>query len=98
MKIYGNKAGKVDVYEIENTLEAMQDFVGGYIEPLNLGNNLIMMFDEEARFKGKQVTTILMTPIMTIEIRGDYFVARQSGSELIGLTDSDIKYLKKKGL
>lgn len=95
MRVYGCKAGQRKVYEIENNLEALQDFVDGYVETLNLGNNLIMMFDEEARFKEKAITCVLIVFNHVIEIRGNYLIVRQSGSELTDLTDNDIIEIKK---
>ena len=44
------------VVEIENTLEAMQQAVGGYIETVTYGNAAVIC-DDEGRLKGKKYNT-----------------------------------------
>mgnify|MGYP004688459185 CR=1 FL=1 len=40
------------VIDVENTLEALQKAVGGYLEAVRVGNGVIMLCDEEGRMKG----------------------------------------------
>ncbi len=40
------------IIEIENTLEALQDAVGGWIEAIYLDNNAVLICDEEGKLKG----------------------------------------------
>lgn len=40
--------------EIDNTLEAMQKIVGGYIETVTLDKNIVLICNEEGRLKGLQ--------------------------------------------
>jgi hypothetical protein len=42
-----------DVQDIPNTLEALQELVGGYIEVVELADGLVVVCDEEGRLKGK---------------------------------------------
>ena len=42
-----------DVQDIPNTLEALQELVGGYIEVVELADGLAVVCDEEGRLKGK---------------------------------------------
>jgi len=39
---------------IPNTLEGLQEAVGGYIEVVRLSDTLLAIVDEEGRLKGKQ--------------------------------------------
>lgn len=43
----------VDFVEIDNTLEAAQAIVGGYIEIVEVDDGLYMVCDEEGKLKGK---------------------------------------------
>lgn len=54
MKAIIKEVGKEPkVIDIDNTLEALQKAVGGYIEAVSVGNNVIMLCDEEGKLKGK---------------------------------------------
>lgn len=54
MKVIIKEVGKApQVTDVENTLEALQKVVGGYIEVIGLGGNLLMICDEEGKLKGK---------------------------------------------
>ena len=44
-------SGPCEVKQIENTLEALQQEVGGYIETLTLAADCCMIVDEEGRLK-----------------------------------------------
>ncbi len=41
------------ITEISNTLRALQDAVGGYIETVTIATDLVIICDEEGRIKGK---------------------------------------------
>lgn len=43
---------KPEVIDIDNTLEALQKVVGGYIEAVGLGCSWVLLCDEEGKFKG----------------------------------------------
>ena len=49
---------------IPNTLEALQDAVGGYIETVTLFEGVVMIVDEEGRLKGKRPTCKLMNEVI----------------------------------
>ena len=55
----------VDFVEIDNTLEAVQAIVGGYIEIVEVDDGLYMVCDEEGKLKGKA---------FNFELNGDYIV------------------------
>lgn len=44
---------KPQVIEIENTLQAMQKAVGGYIQVVSVGAGVVMICDEEGKLKNK---------------------------------------------
>ena len=43
------------IIEIDNTLEALQNMVGGYIETLTVFEDAALVFNEEGRLKGLPV-------------------------------------------
>ena len=43
------------IIEIDNTLEALQNLVGGYIETLTVFEDAVLIFNEEGRLKGLPV-------------------------------------------
>lgn len=69
---------------IENTLEAFQEAVGGFIETITIFEGIVMVVDEEGVLKGKKPScTLLNYPIV-----GDWL--------LVGAQDSDFTDLKEK--
>lgn len=55
---------------IANTLEALQDAVGGHIEAVTLFEGVVMLIDEEGRLKGKRPTCRLLGQ----DIVGDWLI------------------------
>lgn len=109
IRVYGIKeqGGKIikQVEDIDNSLEGMQQFVGGYIEIIYLNkgeNNLVIICDEDARSKKKPIIANYVIKARNIKniayIRGNHFVCKvQPGAdeEFVGLTDEDIKIVKR---
>ena len=54
LKIYGFKADTKGFMEIPDTLRAMQDFVGGYIEHVSLPNGLDLIVNDEGLINGSE--------------------------------------------
>lgn len=50
--------GWVKVIDIENTLEAMQEAVGGYIETVTIASNCCLICNEEGRIRNLRPQTI----------------------------------------
>ena len=77
--------------EIDGSLESMQEAVGGYIETLRLPyDNLVLVFDEEGKLKGKPFCLKVMNFMSYWDIVGDCFFCRSEGDELVGLDKTDI--------
>lgn len=63
---------------IPNTLEAMQDYVGGYIEAVTFAQDAAIICNEEGRLMGMPFNTILcgrsfVGPILIVGVDGDEF-------------------------
>lgn len=66
------------IKEIDNTLEAMQAEVGGYIETVTVCSDLVIVCDEEGLLKGLPHNTNLLGadfygPIFFCGVKGDEF-------------------------
>lgn len=80
--------GSWEVAEVENTLEALQQAVGGYIETLPVvavdsNEKAVMVMDEEGRLKGKE-------PNITIcghDIVGTVLLCGQDGDDFTDVPD-----------
>lgn len=64
--------------EIENSLEAFQTTVGGYIEVIPLTNKLVVVCNEEGKLKELPVSAVLLDPEMQPcdMLHGDLIVCR----------------------
>lgn len=85
IKVVLQNPGEISrIVTVSNTLEALQDMIGGYIEMHSLSNGLVLVMDEEGRLKGLpenvrcvQYGTIVGTVFIT---------AADDEGELISLT------------
>lgn len=54
MRVIIKEPGKPAAWrDIDNTLPALQEAVGGYIETLTFASDCVLIMDEEGRLKGK---------------------------------------------
>lgn len=88
--------------EMENTLEALQQAVGGYIEVLPIDSKAVVICDEEGKCKGLMpnrcfYTDSEMTKAVDV-IYGPFIVAYIAGDKFAGIppdeTDEYIKLFK----
>ena len=71
--------------EIDNELEAFQNIVGGYIETLPVGDDILMVVNEEGK---------LLSLLPNFAWRGDYIVGpavfcRTDGEEFVSAKEAD---------
>lgn len=71
--------------EIPNTLKAMQQEVGGYIEVVRFATGIRIVCNEEGRLQD--------LPENRFGIRGTFFLTRVRGEEFVSLTDDDLATL-----
>lgn len=80
-----------EVQEVEHTLEALQEIVGGFIEPVPcLPYPYVLVCNEEGKLDE-------LKPNFRIDgdvIHGDVFIAKVDGIDFVSLDESDIKYLQ----
>jgi len=73
--------------EIENTLEAEQKAVGGYIEVVPLDNGKLLICNEEGKLNGMQGNRRIGKDI----IAGPFFIVGSDSDEFRSLTDEEAK-------
>lgn len=79
---------------IENTLEAFQEAVGGYIETITIFEGIVLVCDEEGTLKG-------LTPscnVLGVEIVGDWLLVGAEEDEFTDLPEKDWKILRGMGI
>lgn len=73
--------------DIDGSLESMQKIVGGYIEPVLLGGDgLILVCNEEGKLRGMPKNIDIGGDVVC----GDCFICGTDGEDFIGLTDDQV--------
>lgn len=98
MKVYGFTEEAVGIMEVENSLEAEQEFVGGYIEVYCIGNKLDVVCNDEGKINGLEYRVAHIEDGSIVEvIAGDCFVCRHNDEgEFVSIKDEDVEYIKEK--
>lgn len=90
MRIVVKKVDRLpEVREIKSDLVEFQDIVGGYIECLPVGENILCVLNEEGKLKGLRPNFISGMDI----ICGDVFFCSQGREDFESLNDEQIKML-----
>lgn len=77
--------------EIPHTLTGMQQAVGGYIEPVYLDGDGVIVGNEEAKLEGLDGNRRLENGII---MAGPFFICGEAGEEFRSLTDEEVvKYM-----
>ena len=95
MKAIKFTSKEIKPIEIENTLEALQREVGGYIEVVNLGDNYVLICDEEGKLKGLNTITLMLRNKkgQLEEIVGDCLILKVAkNGDFKGLNKTEIEY------
>ena len=89
IKLVVQNPGEISrVVTVPNTLEAMQEVIGGYIETVTLPNGLVLVMDEEGRLKGlrENVRCVQFGTIV-----GRIFITAAEGESFRSLTVDEIQ-------
>ena len=89
----------ITITKIENTLEAKQEIVGGYIEHLQLTPNIGIILHDEGKLINLPPTLLLLDKNQEIldYIAGTcFFIGLEPNNEdFVSLTDESIEFLKR---
>ena len=79
------------VVEIENTLEALQDLVGGYIECITQEDGSTIICNEEGKLQGLEPCREFKVNGKTVDIiYGSFLIVGTDGEEFAGLSNEQI--------
>ncbi len=98
MLAYGFGSKENGLFEIENTLEALQGFVDGYIEVLYIGSNLCLVCNEVGKLQDMEYTAALVGDNGEVQdiIAGNCFVLRDDGEgDFESLRNGDVEEIQK---
>lgn len=91
--VYAPGCSEYQIVNVENTLSALQELVGGYIETMSLTNKCVALFDEEGRISGKEYSvTLLPRGGRPVRIVGTCVICGIRGSNF---GDVDIEHASK---
>lgn len=79
---------------IDNTLEAFQAAVGGYIETLTIFDGIVLVCDEEGTLKGRAPSC----NVCGLDIVGDWLLCGADGSDFTDLNPNAWKSLRGLGV
>ena len=83
MQIYTLNNRKFVMTEIENTLEAMQEFVNGPIEVINITDEILLVCNEEGKMRGLTPSAfIIRSQEVQDIIVGNFFLCREDGEDI----------------
>ena len=74
--------------EMENTLQALQKAVGGYIETVRITSDACLICNEKGRLMGLEPN-----PVMGISLVGPVLCVGVNGDEFCSLTDEGAEFL-----
>ncbi len=90
MRIVVKKAGHYpELKEVRGTLENLKEIVGGYIECIQISNNIICVCNEEGKLMGLTPNFIFNDDIIV----GDVFFCAGAEEELTSLSTYDANWL-----
>lgn len=86
--------------DIDNTLDALQNEVGGYIETVSLPGGTVIICNEEGALKGFVHNRALVFKVENggsyqVDILGNFIICGTDGDEFRGLSGQEIKDLTK---
>lgn len=89
IKVVAQNPGEISrIVTIPNTLEALQELVGGYIEPHHICGSLVLVMDEDGRLKGlpENVRCVQYGTIV-----GPVFITADQDEDFRSLTTEEIQ-------
>ena len=96
MQIYTLKNRQFVMTEIENTLDAMQEFVDGDIEVINITDKILLVCNEEGKMRGLPPSAFIIRNQEAQDIIvGKFFLCREDGEDMVSIQETDIEDFKR---
>lgn len=101
MRAVALKAGRLsEIVDVQNTLKALQHFVGGYIEAIPFPGvpGAVILVDEEGKLTGKPANRPIRTTTgETLDwLVGDALVVGTNGEEFTDLTEQEAETIARR--
>lgn len=81
--------------DIDSSLDALQELVGGYIELVGMGNGVVMLVDEEGLLKHKPRNFTLQDRGAAADIYGTVVFLRVKGEDFCSLKKQDVNFIQE---
>lgn len=102
IKVYGFKGSGQGAMDIEDSLETVQDFVGGQIDVYSVTDDLDLVLNGEGLINGLDVRAVVLGEGEIINerniravIQGDCFVCRHNEKgDFVSIEDGDIETIR----
>lgn len=95
MQIYTLKNRQFVMTEIEDTLDAMQKFVDGDIETINITDKILLVCNGEGKMRRLPPSAfIIKHQQMQDIIMGKFFLCREDGENMVSIQETDIEDFK----
>ena len=99
MKVVVKRVGKIgEVQEIEDSLNVLQYLVGGYITTYPLGNEMLVICNEEGLLQGLEPNIDIIQGGYSQTIVGDIVIVKKGEEDFESLEDKHIELLRKNEL
>ena len=102
LKIYGFKGSQSGFMEIPHTLEAMQEFVGGWSEHVSLTPEIDLIVNDEGVINGSEPRVAFYDYIKNKKdlefvylYHGDCYLCRHEGENFTSIKESDKAWIDK---
>lgn len=84
--LYKPAGAPMELREIPNTLQACQELVGGYIEPVSIFSDALLVANEEGLILG-----LPENPFLGYRFCGDWFLCGVDGEEFTDVPDALVR-------
>lgn len=97
MRVVYKKPGHVpEVIDVPNELRPLQKLVGGYIEVVHLGDDFLMICNEEGKLKGLEPNIFLLRGTDVEDVVGPIIILNDAGEEFGELTEAEANLVCKR--
>jgi len=92
--LYANNQEEIEIRTIPNTLKALQELVGGYIETISLTGSRVLIVNEEGILRGMLLNRLVRDDNRVMTLYGPIVLARFKGDEFTSCTWSDLDWFR----
>lgn len=93
MRIVVKKVGEDfgEIREIENEIEPLQEIVGGWVQTVSMGHDILLCLNDEGKLKNLPINFFLGFDFIV----GDVAFVGVDRDEMVSLSDKQLDFLRK---